>query len=267
MGERTEPADESALIGVPPQSPPALGGDRASAALGADVGNDAPHHDDTLGVVLAGGLSRRMGAIGPKAALSIGGEPLLARVVRRLRAAGLSALLVVGPPDLLTPLVPGVPVVADRRPGVHGPLAGLETAVAWASAAHDSAGAPLYRRAFVVACDMPFVSPALVRAMLLRAAEALPLTAAETGAAALVLRTADGTQQLHAVYTLACLPVATTLLDAGTRSLRELLAHVRTVEFPAADAARLDPSGLSAFNANTPDDWRRALAVAVAEPG
>ncbi len=264
-------ADEYAPKGVPPQSPPARAGDRASAARGAgSTRDDASERVDTLGVVLAGGLSRRMGEVGPKAAMLIGGEPLLARVVRRLRAAGLPAVLVVGAPDRLSPLVPGVPVVADRRQspdGAHGPLAGLETALMWASAAHDPAGGPLYRCAFVVACDMPFVSPALVRAMLQRAAQTLPTTAAEAEAAALILRTADGTQQLHAVYTLGCLPVATALLDAGARSLRDLLARVRTAEFPASDATPYDPAGLSAFNANTPDDWQRALALAVAETG
>lgn len=237
----------------------------------------------TLGVVLAGGLSRRMGALGAKVALPIGGEVLLARVVGRLRAAGLPAVLVVGPLELGA-LVPGVPVVADRRPGAHGPLAGLETALAWASdtaATHAdltprpplprgagverSAGGKvgpdaLYSHAFVVAGDMPFIAPALVRAQVERATR-LP------EADVLVLRSAAGTEQLHAVYSLACLPIASALLDAGARSLRELLARVRTVEFPAAEAARYDPAGLSAFNANTPDDWRHALEIAAREEG
>ena len=260
---RGGPAGEPAPNGRWPQSPPARAGDRASVAREEGVPNDVTGIGDTLGVVLAGGLSRRMGAAGPKATFPIGGEPLLARVARRLRAAGLPSVLVVGPPDLLAPLVPGVPVIADRRPGTHGPLAGLETALTWASAARDSKGALPYRRAFVVACDMPFVAPALVRAMLQRAADALSASAEP---AALVLRSlSNKTEQLHAVYTLGCLPVATALLDAGARSLRDLLARARTVEFPAADAVPFDPAGLSAFNANSPDDWQRALALAAEE--
>ena len=252
-GGNSEPADESAPRGLWPQRPPAQ--DRVGSA-GADV-LEGEHAGATLGVVLAGGLSRRMGGLGTKAALSIGGETLLARVVRRLRAAGLGDVLVVGPPEL-GPLVPGVPVVADSRPGTHGPLAGLETALAWASAASTEHHDAPFRRVFVVACDMPFVAPALVSALVERATRT-------PEAEALVLRSAAGTEQLHAVYSLNCLPVATALLDSGARSLRDLLARVRTVEYPAAEATRDDPGSLSAFNANTPDDWRRALELAAEE--
>ncbi|HEX6798742.1 MAG TPA: molybdenum cofactor guanylyltransferase [Ktedonobacterales bacterium] len=255
MDERRGPADESAPRGLRPPSPPVRAG---IEPRGAGALEEAPG-DATLGVVLAGGLSRRMGELGPKAALSIGGERLLARVVRRLRAGSLREVLVVGPPELGAQ-VPGVPVVADRRPGAHGPLAGLETALLWASAATAEHPDTPYRRVFVVACDMPFVAPALVRAMVARAART-----PEAEADALVLRSATGTEQLHAVYSLVCLPVATALLDSGARSLRELLARLRTVEYPAAEAARDDPSGLSAFNANTPDDWQRALDLAAEE--
>jgi molybdopterin-guanine dinucleotide biosynthesis protein A len=192
----------------------------------------------TTGVVLAGGRSRRMGA--DKAALLIEGEPLLRRVVGRLRPA-LPAVLVVGPPEL-APLVPGVRVVPDTRPGM-GPLAGLEAALA----------AIETPRAFVVACDMPFVAPALIRAMADYAAANAP------DADAVVLRSGEDVEPLHSVYSTARLPVVTELLDAGTRSLHDLLARLRVAEFPTAEATRLDPSGLSAFNANTPSEWERAL--------
>ncbi|HEV2457819.1 MAG TPA: molybdenum cofactor guanylyltransferase [Ktedonobacterales bacterium] len=192
----------------------------------------------TTGVVLAGGRSRRMGA--DKAALLIEGEPLLRRVVGRLRPA-LPAVLVVSPPEL-APLVPGVRVVPDTRPGM-GPLAGLEAALA----------AIETPRAFVVACDMPFVAPALIRAMADYAAANAP------DADAVVLRAGEDVEPLHSVYSKACLPVVTELLDAGTRSLHDLLARLRVAEFPTAEATRLDPSGRSAFNANTPAEWERAL--------
>ncbi|HKS69078.1 MAG TPA: NTP transferase domain-containing protein, partial [Ktedonobacterales bacterium] len=107
-GSSGGPADESAPKGVPPQSPPA----RAGIEPPWTEGLDSAHSGATLGVVLAGGLSRRMGDLGAKAALAIGGEHLLARVARRLRAAGLRDVLVVGPSELGA-LVPGVPVVAD----------------------------------------------------------------------------------------------------------------------------------------------------------
>jgi molybdopterin-guanine dinucleotide biosynthesis protein A len=194
--------------------------------------------DETTGVVLAGGRSRRMGV--DKAALLIESEPLLRRVVGRLRLA-LPAVLVVGPPEL-APLVPGVRVVPDSRPGM-GPLAGLEAALL----------AVETPRAFVVACDMPFVVPALIRAM----ADYVVANVADADAVALC--SGEDVEPLHAVYSVACLPVVTELLDARTRSLHDLLARLRVAEFPPGEAARLDPSGLSAFNANTPAEWERAL--------
>lgn len=202
------------------------------------------------GVVLAGGQSRRMGQ--PKAALEIGGEPLLRRVVRRLGAA-LPDVLVVGPAELAS-LVPGVDVIPDTRPAA-GPLAGLEAALGYLA---GLPGTP-HRRAFVVACDMPFVAPPLVRAMVLFAA-------AEASAAEVVaLRGERGPEPLHAVYGLPVLREVTALLDSGERSMGALLARVRVAEFPAEIAAALDPAGHSAFNANTSEEWAAALALAEVE--
>jgi molybdopterin-guanine dinucleotide biosynthesis protein A len=181
-----------------------------------------------------------------KATLEIGGEPLLLRVVGRLRRA-LPEVMVVGPPELGA-LVPGVRVVPDLRPGL-GPLGGLEAALA----------ATASPRAVVIACDMPFVFPELVR-HLTRLAEQAP------DMDVVVLRTARGTEYLHAVYTARCLPLIREQLDAGERSAGALLARLRVREVDESEASRLDPRGLSAFNANTPEEWERALALAREEP-
>jgi molybdenum cofactor guanylyltransferase len=196
-----------------------------------------------VGVVLAGGRSSRMG--NSKAHLLIAGEPLLHRVVGRLRAA-LSDVLVVGPPEL-APLVPDIPVIPDTRLGM-GPLAGLEAAL----------GAITARYAFVVACDMPFVAPALVAALAARA-----LAAPDYDVAA--LRSAHGLEHLHAVYARTCLAPITDALDRGDRSVHGLLVRLRVLEVSPAEASAYDPTGLSAFNANTPGEWARALALADAE--
>jgi len=180
-----------------------------------------------------------------KAHLLIAGEPLLRRVVGRLRAA-LADVLVVGPSEL-APLVPDVPIIPDTRPGM-GPLAGLEAAL----------GAITARCAFVVACDMPFVAPSLVAAMAARALAA-------PGYDVIALRSAHGLEHLHAVYARTCLASITDTLDRGDLSVHGLLAHLRVLGVSAAEAAANDPTGLSAFNANTSDEWARALALADAE--
>jgi molybdenum cofactor guanylyltransferase len=192
------------------------------------------------GVVLAGGKSARMGS--EKAALRIGDETLLARIVRRLHLA-LPEIYIVGPPHLAA-LTPGTPVIPDETPGI-GPLGGLSTALAHASSQHI----------FLMGSDMPFVEPALVRAMA-RYAERYP------GADVVALRTPRGLEPLHAIYAQACASAARERLAAadGT-SLSALLERLNVKELPASIVARHDPSGRSTFNANSPEDWREALAI------
>ena len=196
--------------------------------------------ENTVGVVLAGGRSSRMGY--DKAALMIGGEPLLRRVVRRVGMA-LSEVLVVGL-ETLQPLVPGTRVVPDETPG-RGPLGGIVTAL-------DAVSSPSL---FVVACDMPFVNPVLLRE-LVRIADAMP------DMDVVALHTARGVEPLHAVYRAACLPAMRAQLALGKGSLQILLQQLRVHEVLTQDTAHLDPAGLSTFNANTPEAWQQALALA-----
>lgn len=117
------------------------------------------------GVILAGGLSRRMGG-GDKCLLPLGGRPILAHVIDRLRPqVGPLALNANGDPARFAAF--GLEVVADDFPGFAGPLAGLLAGMDWAAAR----GLPLVVTA---AADTPFFPRDLVAR--LRAAMA------ETGA-------------------------------------------------------------------------------------
>jgi molybdopterin-guanine dinucleotide biosynthesis protein A len=190
--------------------------------------------------VLAGGKSSRMGR--DKASLLFAGEPLLRRVVERLgRATG--QVLVIGPAELGA-LVPRVQVVPDLEVG-RGPLGGLVTALRTADA----------NRVFVVGCDMPFVQPALVAAMIERARAELTLDA-------VVLRSDRGAEPLHAVYSHRCLLAAVDQLARGDRSLRHLLRRLRVGEIGPEEAVRYDPHGLSSYNVNSPEDWAHAVTLA-----
>ena len=116
--------------------------------MAAQPGGDATTHSaapDTVGVVLAGGASRRMGR--DKAALAVNGETLAARAARRL--LGVCPRVVIA--DGGRGLVPGLPSLPDAP--AAGPAAGiLGAARAWP-------GHPL----LVLACDLPRVSEALLR--------------------------------------------------------------------------------------------------------
>lgn len=196
------------------------------------------------GVVLAGGQSERMGT--EKAALRIGGEALLARIVRRLRLA-LPEVYVIGPSHL-TALIPTTPIIPDDFPGL-GPLSGLSTALAHLSSQYI----------FLAGCDMPFVEPALVGVMARYASRSPEVDV-------VALRTARGIEPLHAVYARTCAPqVRERIAASDGRSMGALLEQLRLAELPSSIVAQYDPAGLSTFNANSPEDWREALAIQAQE--
>jgi molybdopterin-guanine dinucleotide biosynthesis protein A len=99
------------------------------------------------GIILAGGLSRRMGG-GEKALMPLGGVTLLDHVVGRIRPQVEEiALNANGDPSRFHRF--GLPVVADTVPGFAGPLAGLLAGLEWAAANG-------YARLVSVAADTPF---------------------------------------------------------------------------------------------------------------
>ena len=89
------------------------------------------------GVVLAGGLARRMGG-GDKPLREIGGNTILARVLARLEPQCDCLLLSAnGDPGRFAPL--GLPVIADGVKQHPGPLAGILAGLDWAAAHRPSA--------------------------------------------------------------------------------------------------------------------------------
>src|SRR5580704_5796061 len=97
---------------------------------------NAPHppprpHPATLGLVLAGGLARRMGG-GDKALIAIGGVAILDRVLARLRPACTDIILNAnGDPARFARY--GLPVIPDSVPDFAGPLAGILAGLDWAA--------------------------------------------------------------------------------------------------------------------------------------
>ena len=84
------------------------------------------------GVILAGGLARRMGG-GDKALLQLGGQTLLARVIARLAPQVAEIVLNAnGDPARFAEF--NLPVAPDTVGGFAGPLAGVLAGMRWAAA-------------------------------------------------------------------------------------------------------------------------------------
>jgi len=129
----------------------------------------------TLGLVLAGGLARRMGG-GDKALLRIGAATILDRVLERL-APQCSRMILNANGDPARFAFTRLPVVADDVPDFAGPLAGVLAGLDWA-AAH----VPDVAWVASVPGDCPFLPRDLVsRLHEARTAEDRPLACARSG--------------------------------------------------------------------------------------
>lgn len=189
------------------------------------------------GVVLAGGRSTRMGT--NKALLEVGGVRLIDRAVATLRAIFSEVLLIANDPEPYAPL--GLSIFPDLLPG-KGPLGGLYTAV-------SAAPRPW---AFCLACDMPFANPTLIRY----------LASLAEGYEAVVPRTPDGVQPLHALYGKACLPAMRRHLDEDRLKIDRLYDGLRVRYVDEAEMRPHDPGLLSFWNLNTQEELAQARARA-----
>jgi molybdopterin-guanine dinucleotide biosynthesis protein A len=129
----------------------------------------------TLGVLLAGGLARRMGG-GDKPLKTIAGRTILERALERLAPQCDGFILNAnGDPARFARL--GLPVVPDDVPGFAGPLAGILAALDW-TAAHR----PGVAWVASAAADSPFLPRDFIaRLHAARLAAGVPLACAESG--------------------------------------------------------------------------------------
>lgn len=188
---------------------------------------------EPVGVVLAGGSSRRMGR--DKALLEAGGESLPARAARRL--AGVCAEVAVA--DGGRGLLPGLPSLPEG-PG-RGPAAGI----LGAAAAYPG------RRLLVLACDLPRVPEGLLAAL-----------SSFDGCDGVFPRWREGVEPLCALYGPAALAAVARRAARGLFALHHLAEEqdlaVRILE--GEELARFGDPREVFLNLNAPEDWERYVA-------
>ncbi len=194
---------------------------------------------NVAGVLLAGGLSKRMGG-GDKCLLKLGGRTLLEHVIERARPQ-VSALVLNANGDPARFTSCGLPVAADAVKGFAGPLAGVLTGLEWAAR-----NAPGCRWVASFATDAPFLPTDMVARMVdALAAECAEMACAASGGRA------------HPVFGLWPVSLADALRRAlvaeEIRKVDVWTARYRLtqVDFPAEP---IDPF----FNANRPADLKTA---------
>jgi molybdopterin-guanine dinucleotide biosynthesis protein A len=189
-------------------------------------------------VILAGGLSRRMGQ--DKATLPAGDGMLIEHLARRL-APVVSETIIAG--GGAYPDVDGARTVVDHLPGL-GPLAGMLAGLTAAS----------HRHVWVVGCDLPDVEPALGDLLLSLAADY----------EAVVPQPAEEPEGVCALYVRELAPRIAALLDASERSIKSLLQRSRVRYVASGELQLVDPQLRSFRNLNTQadyEDWLRTQPV------
>ena len=197
-----------------------------------------------VGLLLAGGLSRRMGG-GDKALRRLGDRTLLDHVIDRLRPQVTALVLNAnGDPTRLAGF--GLPVVPDSVPDFAGPLAGILAGLDWAAANRPDCE---------LVASVPTDAPFLPRDLVARLSSSMIAAGAELACAA-----SGG--QAHPVIGLwpvrlredlrrAVVVEEVRKVDVWTGRFR-----LATVAF-AEDMRGVDPF----FNANRPEDLDRAAAL------
>jgi molybdopterin-guanine dinucleotide biosynthesis protein A len=187
---------------------------------------------DCTGLILAGGDSRRMGR--DKTAIEFAGQTLLSRAIDLMQAVFPHLLVSVRRPraDI------AAAQVIDELPNA-GPLVGVCAGLARSQTPW----------VFVMAVDMPFLSPEIILELALR----------REGYEAVVPVAGAVPQPLAAYYAATALPVIRALLaEPGAPGPRHALARLNTVYVPETRLRGADPARHGFIDLDTPEDMAAA---------
>ncbi len=192
------------------------------------------------GIILAGGRSRRLGR--DKAVESVGGQPLIQRVIHRLSQVTSEIVVVVADQTQADQfaLDQGQRVTQDLYLG-KGSLGGIFSGLT----------AARQEWSLVVACDMPFLNLELLRYLMSR----------REGFVAVVPVLEGRPEPTHALYSKACLLPMEQRLMADDLKISGFYDQVRVDYVDEEEIVCLDPDCLSFFNVNSPPDLEKALAL------
>jgi len=200
-----------------------------------------PNH--ILGVILAGGQSRRFGG-GDKGFADLDGRPVLSHVIERFRPQ-VGRLILNANGDLSRFATFGLEVVADREIPGQGPLSGILTALEWAKR-----HAPDCTAVATVSTDVPFLAPNLIQRL-----------EAERGDRVAIAVSAGRRHPTIAIWPLTSRIAVADALQRGALSVDALAAELNAVAVPfpmgEIDGVTIDPF----FNVNRPEDLVAARAL------
>lgn len=201
--------------------------------------------------VLAGGENSRLPAT--KAFVELGGKRLIESAIDTL--SGLFDRVVISTNEPEKYFYLGVPLVGDVYPQ-RGPMGGIFSVLLNIAPLGDE-------EAFFVACDMPFISPALIGLLQARLKEA-KIKAPPHDALpydAIVPMWRKGPEPLFAFYSVRAMGEMERGILRGTSGLQGFLSASRVLYIGREEVEAVDPHGLSFVNINTREDYEKAVAM------
>ena len=190
--------------------------------------------EETVGVILAGGQSRRMGT--DKAFLEIEGIPLITRIIDTLLPI-FPTVAIVSKDIQKFSSIQGAQLIQDLFQEQHA-LGGIYTALS-AFPGKDC---------FVFACDLPFLNASLIHSMMEE----------KNGYDLFIPKSRHGLEPLHAIYTEKCLKAMKKQIRRKRWSLGFLVSQLRSGIYDLSSLRAFDPEERCLMNVNTPHDLRMA---------
>jgi len=166
-----------------------------------------------------------------KAFIEIDGVPIITRIYNLFAQFFQEVIIVTNQADAFRTF--GSKILQDLIPH-KGALGGLYTGVLFSS----------FQYSFCVACDMPFINKSLVQYLFENI----------RGEDAIVPRTKDGLQPLHAIYSKNCLAPMQKILEEGGYRIVDFYNMIKVRIVEEKDFLFLDPSRESFINVNTPEE-------------
>lgn len=200
-------------------------------------------HDHILGVILAGGQSRRFGG-GDKGLADLAGEPVLSHVIARFRPqVGRLILNVNGDAQRFAHFK--LPTIVDQENAGLGPLSGILAALDWQNQhAHDCTAVA------TVSTDVPFLPTDLIQRL-----------DAERGNGIAIATSGGRRHPTIAIWPATARPAVADALQQRQLSVNALTERLNAVAVPFAmrniEGTAIDPF----LNVNTPDDLAAARAL------
>ncbi len=184
------------------------------------------------GIILAGGQSLRFGE--DKAFVKVGDSILIESLICFFEQLFDDVIVVTNYPEKYSKYP--VKVVVDQIKGV-GPLGGIHAGLSASNSEHN----------FVMACDMPFPRPKLVKY----------LGARVKGQEVIIPKREEKLEPLFAVYSKKCIKAIEKQIQTGNYKIQEIFNNL-DVEFVDSEIVKkYDPGFLSFLNLNSKKDMEK----------